>query len=229
MEETPGNAGIGTTVDGDFLPLHPIEAMARGEAHPVPMIIGNGAEEGRLFTRMLKMVPVTEPLIERMLADVSPGTRKRICAAYPGYPRPHVCIQLGADAFFGAFVWPAAEAHARHAPTYLFRYDSAPRTLRWLGIGATHGTELLAVYDMYSTRLLGSLLTVAADRRSARRGSDDIQGRWLEFARSGCPGDDWPTYTDADRATMIFDRSPRVEFDPTPTRRQVWDHLALAQ
>jgi para-nitrobenzyl esterase len=229
MEETPGNAGIGTTVDGDFLPLHPIKAMARGEAHPVPMIVGNCAEEGRLFTRMLKMVPVTEPLIERMLADAPPGTRERVYAAYPGYPRPDVCIQIGGDAYFGAFVWPAAEAHARHARTYLFRYDYAPRTLRWLGVGATHGTELLAVYDMYRTGLLGSLLTVAADRRSGRRVSDEVQGRWLEFARSGCPGDDWPVYTEIDRATMIFDRSSRVEFDPTPTRRQAWDRLALAQ
>jgi para-nitrobenzyl esterase len=228
MEETPGKVGVGVTIDGDFLPVDPIGAMRRGEAHPVPMIVGNCADEGRLFTRMLKFVPVTEPLIERMLAASPPGTRERVYAAYPGYPRRDVCIQLGADSFFGAFVWQAAEAHSQHAPTYVYRYDYAPRTLQWLGVGATHGTELLAVYDMYRTSLTGALLTVAGDRRSARRVSDDVRNRWFEFAHTGCPGTDWPHYTESERPTMIFDRASRIEYDPTPTRRKVWEPLTPA-
>jgi para-nitrobenzyl esterase len=66
--------------------------------------------------------------------------------------------------------------------------------------GATHASELLAVFDVYDTRL-GALLTVAGDRRSARRVSRDVQRRWRSFSRSGVPGDDWPRYTTAQRAT----------------------------
>ncbi|MGB8388011.1 carboxylesterase/lipase family protein [Mycobacterium sp.] len=228
MTEGLGGPGVGATVDGDFLPLDPVEAMRRGDAHPVPMIIGNCADEGRLFTRMLKHLPVTQPRIERMLDKRAAGTRERVYAAYPGYPRSDVCIQLGGDSFFGVFVWQAAEAHAKHAPTYLYRYDYAPRTLQWLRIGATHGTELLAVYDMYRTKFLGTLLTVAGDQRHARRVSDEVRDRWFEFASSGRPGHDWPPYAESWRATMIFDRSTRVEYDPTSSRRSVWADLAAA-
>ena len=46
--------------------------------------------------------------------------------------------------------WQTAEAHSSHAPTYLYRYDYAPRTFSWSGFGATHATELFAVFDFLS-------------------------------------------------------------------------------
>lgn len=228
VNQLPGSFVIGPTVDGHYLPRDPVEAMSRGEAHPVPLIVGNNAEEGRLFTRFLKMLPSSEPVIERLLANVDPAERERIIAAYPGYPGPDACLQLGADFAFGSAGWQIAEAHSKYAPTYLYRYDYAPRTLNWSGLGATHATELLAVFDFYRTRL-GSLLTLAADRRSALRVSNNMQRRWRAFARTGAPGDGWPGYAEPDRAVMVFDRTSRVEFDPTPDRRQVWERFSLSR
>ena len=112
-------------------------------------------------------------------------------------------------------------------PTYLYRYDYAPRTLRWSGLGATHGTELFAVFDVYRTRF-GRLLTAAADRRSARKVSHDVQSRWRAFSRTGVPGADWPAYTRADRAVMVLDVNPRVEYDPHADRRRAWEGFTLA-
>ena len=145
----------------------------------------------------------------------------------PDYPRSEACIRLGGDFAFASAAWQIAEAHSRHAPTYLYRYDYAPRTFSWSGFGATHATELFAVFDVYRTRF-GSLLTAAADRRSARRVSDDVQTRWREFSRTGVPGDDWPAYTDAERAVMVFDRRSRIEYDPHADRRQAWEGFTLA-
>jgi para-nitrobenzyl esterase len=95
------------------------------------------------------------------------------------------CLAFGGDFTFGARAWKLAEAHSRHAPTYHYRYDYAPRSLQWTGFGATHASELLAVFDVYDTRL-GALLTVAGGRRSARRVSRDGQRRWRSFSRAGC-------------------------------------------
>ena len=227
VRELPGSFALGPCIDGDYLPADPIEAMAGGKAHGVPLIVGNNAEEGRLFTRFLKMLPASEPAIERVLAKVDPVIREQIIAAYPGYPREEACLLLGADFAFGSAGWQIAESHSKHAPTYVYRYDYAPRTLSWSGLGATHATELFAVFDFYRTRL-GSLLTVAADRRSALRVSNDVQDRWRAFARTGVPGKGWPTYTEPDRAVMVFDRRSRVEFDPTPARREAWQGFSLA-
>ncbi|OBG34803.1 carboxylesterase/lipase family protein [Mycobacterium sp. E3198] len=228
MENRLGAFPIGPVFGDDVLPVDPVEAMRTGRAHRVPLIVGTNAEEGRLFTRFLRMLPTNESMIEELLADAEPAARERITAAYPDYPAPSACIQLGGDFAFSSAAWQIAEAHGAHAPTYLYRYDYAPRTLRWSGLGATHATELLAVFDLYRTRF-GALLTAAADRRAALRVSNHVQRRWRSFGRTGSPGDDWPAYTPDDRAVMVFDRKSRIEFDPHPHRRMAWDGFSLAQ
>ena len=127
-------------------------------------------------------------------------------SAYPGYPDPAACIQFGGDFVFGSAAWQIAEAHSRHAPTYLYRYDYAPRTLRLSGFGATHATELLAVFDVYRTSF-GKLLTAAADRTTALRVSDDVQSRWRAFADTGVPGRTGRIH-DAERAVRFSTAGP---------------------
>jgi para-nitrobenzyl esterase len=228
VQKMLGAFPIGPVAGDDCLPLEPTEAMRRGNAHRVPLIVGTNAEEGRLFTRWLQLLPTTKPMIEALLAEVEPAARERITAAYPDYPGRSACIRLGGDFAFGAAAWEIADAHGSHAPTYLYRYDYAPRVLRWSGLGATHATELLAVFDIYRTRF-GALLAAAADRRSALRVSNEIQRRWRHFSHHGVPGHDWPVYTSTDRAVMVFDHRPRVEFDPHPERRMAWAGFSLAR
>ena len=227
MKDMPGAFPAGPAFGTHYLPLDPVEAMRQGKAHRVPLIVGNNAEEARLFTRFLPLLPMNEPMITRLLAYADAEARERITGAYPGYPSAAACLQLGGDFAFGSAAWQIVEAHSQHAPTYLYRYDYAPRTLRWSGLGATHGTELFAVFDVYRTRF-GRLLTAAADRRSARKVSHDVQSRWRAFSRTGVPGADWPAYTSADRAVMVLDVNPRVEYDPHADRRRAWEGFTLA-
>jgi para-nitrobenzyl esterase len=227
MDDLPGAFPAGPAYGTDFLPTDPVAAMRDGTAHRVPLIVGNNAEEGRLFTRFMPLLPTTEPMIERLLADTDADSRDRITSAYPGYPDSAACIRLGGDFAFGSAAWQIAEAHATHARTYAYRYDYAPRTLQWSGLGATHAMELLAVFDVYRTRL-GSVLTAAADRRSALRVSNDVQRRWRAFGNGGVPGDGWPVYASEDRAVMVFDKHSRVEYDPDADRRRAWDGFTLA-
>ena len=218
---------VGPRHGDDILPVEPIEAMRTGRANPVPLIVGSNAEEARLFTRFLKLLPTTEHTIEALLAGAGAATRDRIIDAYPDYPSPAACVRIGGDFAFTSAAWQVADARAAHAPTYVYRYDYAPRPLHWSGLGATHATELFAVFDIYRTRF-GSLLTAAGDRRSARRVSRDVQTRWREFARTGTPGDGWPAYSLHERPVLVFDRRSRIELDPHPHRRAAWDGFTLA-
>jgi para-nitrobenzyl esterase len=217
---------VGPSFGNDVLPLEPVEAMRTGQAHPVPLIVGTNADEARLFTRFLKVLPTTEHKIEAMLAGAGAATRDRIIEAYPDYPAPKACLHIGGDFAFTSAAWQVADARSATTPTYVYRYDYAPRPLRWSGLGATHATELFAVFDSYQTRL-GSVLTAAGDRKSAQRVSRDVQSRWREFSRTGVPGQDWPAYSAADRAVMVFDRHSRIEFDPYAHRRSAWDGFTL--
>jgi para-nitrobenzyl esterase len=202
--------------------------MARGQAHRVPLIIGSNATEASLFAKFMDYLPTNEPVIEKFLAGAEPEVAQGVREAYPGYPSKAACLAFGSDFTFGARAWELAEAHCLHAPTYHYRYDYAPRPLQWTGFGATHGSELLAVFDVYDTRM-GGLLTVAGDRGSARSVSRDVQRRWRSFGKTGVPGDDWPRYTTGERATMIFDRRSRVESDPTAARRAAWATLSASR
>ena len=141
----------GPSYGDDYLPVEPLEAMRTGRVNPVPLIVGTNADEARLFTRFLKLLPTTERTIEALLAGAGSATRDRIIEAYPDYPAPAACVRLGGDFAFTSAAWQVAEAHAGHAPTYVYRYDYAPRSLRWSGLGATHATELFAVFDIYRT------------------------------------------------------------------------------
>ncbi|BBY08972.1 carboxylesterase/lipase family protein [Mycobacterium noviomagense] len=228
MEQRLGAFPIGPVFGDDCLPLEPIEAMRRGKAHRVPLIVGTNADEGRLFTRFLPLLPTTEPMVEALLADTDPAARERITSAYPGYPARSACVRLGGDFAFSSAAWQIAEAHGKHAPAYLYRYDFAPRPLHWSGLGATHATELLAVFGVYRGKL-GAVLTAGVDRWAALRVTSEVQRRWLAFSRTGIPGDGWPAYTEPDRAVMVFDRKSRVEFDPHPERRMAWEGFSLAQ
>lgn len=227
MKEMRGAFIVGPTYDTEYLPQDPLRAMREGAAHQVPLIVGTNADEGRLFTRFLQLLPMSEPAIEMLLADSDVELRERITKAYPGYPSPSACVRLGGDFAFGTAAWQIAEAHGQHAPTFVYRYDYAPRTFQWSGLGATHATELLAVFDVYRTRF-GSLMTAVADRRSARRVSNDVQGRWRAFSHTGAPGEGWPQYTAQERAVMVFDRRSRLEYDPSADRRQAWEGFTLA-
>ena len=226
MKEMRGAFPVGPTYGTELLPQDPLQAMREGTAHRVPLIVGTNADEGKLFTRFLQLLPTTEPAIELLLADSDVELRERITKAYPGYPSPSACIRLGGDFAFGTAAWQIAAAHGLHAPTFVYRYDYAPRTLHWSGLGATHATELFAVFDVYRTKF-GSLMTAAADRRSARRVSNDVQRRWRAFSRSGVPGEGWPQYTTDERAVMVFDRHSRVENDPGSDRRLAWEGFTL--
>ncbi len=79
-----GAFAVGPTSGTDYLPLDPVEAMRTGTAHPVPLIIGNNAHEGRLFTRWLKLLPTNR------VDDRGPARRSRSRTArthYVGLPR----------------------------------------------------------------------------------------------------------------------------------------------
>lgn len=225
-DEILGAFPAGPTYGDEVLPVEPMAAMRSEQAAAVPLIVGTNADEGRLFTRFLKLLPTTEHAVEAVLGGAGAATRDRIIDAYPDYPARNACIRIGGDFAFGAAAWQVAEVRAAHAPTYVYRYDYAPRPLHWSGLGATHATELFAVFDIYRTRF-GAALTLAGDRSAARRVSRDVQSRWREFARTGRPGDGWPAYTLTERPVMVFDRRSRVEYDPHPERRSAWNGFLL--
>lgn len=221
-----GSFPVGPSVDGDYLPRFPVEAIEQGVAQRVPLLIGSNEHEARLFTKLIKLMPLSEEDLELALAGNGRERRDRIVAAYPEYPSKDARFELASDLFFTSSVWRIAGAHQQFAPVYTYRFDYAPWPLRVAGLAGAHGTELFAVFGVYRGPA-GALFAGSLTRRKASRVVDDVQDQWIAFARNGNPGDQWPRYRLPERATMILDSTSRVEDDPGSTRRQAWNGFDL--
>ena len=114
------------------------------------------------------------------------------------------------------------ERHSRHAPVYFYRFDAAPRMPRLLGLDATHGLELFALFEKFDTTT-GAGLTLLGGRRLYRDVGRRMQRHWVSFAASGAPEPTWPSYDEAVRRTLVFDRTDRVESDPRRSKRLAWE------
>jgi len=222
LRATPGLHPFGPVVDGEFVPMQPQEAFETGAAHPVPLVIGTNDREGALFPKLLDGLPTSPDRIDALFAATDPDAKDRVTAAYPGYPAERAAIDLGGDLTFWYPSLQIAQAHARFAPTFMYRFDFAPRLLRLTGFDATHAVELFAVFDQSGTPL-GRALTGLGGRRDLRAVASAMQRHWLHVAHRAEPLPSWPAYDEKDRATMVFDTVTRVEHDPRRERRLAWE------
>ena len=216
----------GLTYGVDLLPRHPIEAARAGAIGRVPLIIGTNRREASLFARdKAPMLPTTPETVDRFFGQLAPGVRARVAAAYPDAPRRRALETIGADAMFVAPAWAFADAYCAHAPTYVYRFDHTPVTLRLTGLGAVHGSEIVHIMHTYGSRLgrrlhpLGRWWTPQVGRR--------LQRTWSEFAAGRADGstwsNDWPCYDIRRRATRIIrSGSDAIADDPDRRRRSAW-------
>nr|WP_070377516.1 carboxylesterase/lipase family protein [Rhodococcus sp. WMMA185] len=219
-DEEPGTRVFAPVVDGVFLPSHPLDSFASGSGHPVALIIGTNRDEGTIFPRLHDILPTNPTRIEKMFSHVDRAVKDRVLAAYSGYPGRQAATALGGDVSFWEPSILCAQGHAAVAPTYSYRYDFAPRLLRVLGLGATHATELVAVFG--PAGLSARALTLLGGRGGLASVTDTVQSHWLHFARYGTPAPGWPRYSPERRETLIIDEVCRIESDPRGEVRRAW-------
>jgi para-nitrobenzyl esterase len=225
----------GLTYGTELLPRHPIDAARLGAVSGVPLIIGTNSHEASMFAwTKPPMLPTTPASVDAFFERIAPHARAEVLQTYPGFPRRRALIDIGSDVMFGAPVWAFTDAYSAHAPTYVYRFEHTTWTLRALGLGATHGSEIVHIQHSYGSFLgrklhpLGRRLQPAVGRR--------MQRTWLNFAMHGWSdvdsGDttvwdpEWPRYDAAARATRVIQtaRDITVE-DPDGVRRAAWAGL----
>lgn len=221
MSTQPGLSPFGPTVDGDYLPKHPVDAFADGTAHRLPLIIGSNKREGTLFPKILDALPSDAARIEKYFLATDPDAKDRILAQYPGYPARAAAIDFGGDFVLWAPTIELASAASQQAPTYMYRFDYAPRAMKWAKLEATHMFELLAVFG-YGAGALGRALTLPGGKRGMAAVTNTVQREWLSFARTGKPTSAWPAYDTTDRTTLIIDDPSGLAHDPHRARRLAW-------
>ena len=200
-----------------------------GAVARVPLIVGTNSHEASMFAwGKPPMLPTTLASIDGYFKRTAPEARHRVLAAYPDYPRRRALVALGSDAMFGAPSWAFADAYSAHAPTHVYRFDHTTWTLRVLGLGATHGSEIVHIQHSYGSYLgrklhpLGRRVQPSVGRR--------MQRTWLDFATRGWDGEpwsqDWPLYDTRHRRTRVIRSTRDVSVDdPDVVRREAWAGL----
>ncbi|MDT5055682.1 MAG: para-nitrobenzyl esterase [Mycobacterium sp.] len=219
----------GLTYGVDLLPNHPVDAARAGAVARVPLIIGTNSHEASMFAwTKPPMLPTTTASIDAYLERVAPdgervaqcgasdkqrgervaqcgaSDKQRLLAAYPDYPRRRALVAFGSDVMFGGPAWAFADAYSAHAPTHMYRFDHFGWSLRLLGLGATHGSEIVHIQHSYASFIgrklhpLGRRLQPPVGRR--------MQRAWLDFAAKG-----WDTANEGLREDRRVDERVRED------------------
>lgn len=214
----------GLTYGTELLPRHPVAAARAGRTSGVPLIIGTNSHEASMFAwTKPPMLPTTKASIDGYFQRVAPDAKQHVLQAYPGYPRRSALVALGSDAMFGGPTWAFADAYSAQAPTRMYRFDHFGWSLRMLGLGATHGSEIVHVHHSYASFVgrklhpLGRRIQPGVGRR--------MQRAWLDFARNTEDVDDehWPLYETRERLTRLITSTRDVMApDPDRDRREAW-------
>ncbi len=142
-------------------------------------------------------------------------------AAYPGLPASRAAADFSGDYGFWYPTTRVADLHSRFAPVHVYRFDFAPRLLKIVGLDATHGVEMFALFDRTDVPL-ARMITSLGGREAYARAGQRMRGRWLRFAESGTTSSTWPAYDEATRSTLIIESTDHVEIDPHRNRRLAW-------
>jgi para-nitrobenzyl esterase len=223
-DKYPGLLPASAVVDGDFLPLSPIDAFRTGRAMKIPLVVGTMSREGALLDKVLPLIPSRVPRLEEIFSQSDRQLHSRISAAYPGYPSKRAAIDAGGDLTFWQPSLLIAESHSRDAPCWMYRFDYTTPLTRLVFGAATHGVDIPMLFGTTGEGFMGrlDLLRKAASKTVSQR----FQKQFLDFACHGQPG--WPKYDAVDRKTWIFDRVDRLDNDPRSDRRLAWGDFVLA-
>jgi para-nitrobenzyl esterase len=208
-------------VDGEVLPTTPWEALRRGAAQGVDLVVGHTRDECRLFLVMRGRVGrVTASDAARALADFGPGQDgDKYRAAFPDASDEELYVQVQTDWLFRMPTLQLAEAQtAGGGRGYLYEL-AWPVPGAGGQLGACHGLDLPLLFGTFGASL-GPLLYGPQPSAAAYAAADLLRRSWTTFAATGDPG--WPGYDPEHRLTQVFDSVTTVAAYPEERSRLLW-------
>jgi len=237
-------------VDGSVLPRPPLEAIQRGSARDVAVMVGCTRDECKLFgfqdpqlkeldeatlgERMEARVPgldeAGKTLASSLVASYRRARKGRSDRAgssgAESLSAREIFLALETDRLFRIPAIRLAEAQLRSgAPTYayLVSYESP---LLDGALGACHGIDMPFVLGAAGSKAAEMFAGSGPD---VERLTLAMMHAWLAFARSGDPNHEalplWTQYDEERRPTMVFDRESALEDDPLGAERRAWQGI----
>jgi para-nitrobenzyl esterase len=210
-------------VDGYAIPKEPVTAITAGKFNRVPTLLGNNANEGRLF--LFTDPPKNQTAYLALEEGLVPGHGADIVAEYPVSAYGGSYLDASAAALTDSqFLCPTRNVArglvTAGVPTY--RYDFV-HAINFLvsGLGAFHGSELLFVF--------GNPLEGVKLQPDEEALSNAMMGYWGTMAASGDPNGngrfEWPKYALPVGPEIVLDLKESTETELEKAKCDFWDGL----
>ncbi len=216
-------------VDGEWLPTAPLEAVAKGDAADVPLLIGTNRDEWNLF-RILSPGGLDRPeMLSRLDASFGDGlhVHDTYAAARPGASTDELWSAVLTDAAFRipADRLLAARAQGLSTPAHQYLFTWASPAFGGVA-GSCHALEIPFVFGVLANP--GAELILGGEAGPELWSlSDAMQDAWIAFARTGDPNHpglpEWPAWSPDERPVMGLDVDREVVLDPSGTERALWE------
>lgn len=229
----PGLLPFQPVVDGDLLPVSPLDTVASGATTGLDLMAGTTRDEWKLFVMMDPGIQKLDEaaLARRLEAQVADAAglvetyrKSRHERGLSVAPRD-LLVAIETDRIFRIPAIRLAEAHvASGGRAFMYRFDWESPALGGL-LGACHAVEIPFVF--------GGLGLPGADQFGGRgpeaeRLSALCMDAWTAFARSGEPSHPelpggWTAYEPTRRSTLLLNREVALELDPDGAERRAWE------
>jgi para-nitrobenzyl esterase len=202
-------------IDGRFLPLHPLDAIAAGATAGIDLLIGTNRDELTLFgLGNPALLALDDAGVLRWVENAAPDVPGAALVEAYREARAHrdetvtptaLWVAVGTDIVFR---WPSLQLAAAHGAwggrtfVYLFTWESPA----FDGLlGSCHALDLPFVFGAVH---VPAVQLFSGGGPGAETLSRQMQGAWLAFAREGNPSHEgigeWHRWNPAVRSTMIF-------------------------
>ncbi|MFW9939734.1 MAG: carboxylesterase/lipase family protein [Candidatus Thorarchaeota archaeon] len=232
------NKGVltwGPVVDNDTIPEHPIKAIRKGSAKNIELLTGTTLDEFKLWTAITpdqieineeKLLKRVNRIMSFMDQDENKATQMiELYSQQRKTPRD-ILDAIRTDYEFRIQAIRLAEAQSQHQQNtymYLFSWKNPYKGGKF---GAMHGLEVCFVFNTLWDR---DAPMIARKTEESQELSEKMMDTWISFARTGTPNNKSipkvPPYDLEKRATIVFDKDVKIQYDPYGKEREVWEGI----
>ena len=226
---------LGPVVDNEILPEHPLDALRKGYAKDIDILVGSNLNETKLWNMWN---PDADEINEMGLLKGSTGIvslagkdESKALEMIEDYkqlrktPRD-IMDAISTDYMFRIPSVRLAEAqcvHQKNTYMYMFAWQSPMNGGKY---GAMHALELAFVFGVLLPKDIGIFPKRSEETQAL---SDAMMDTWISFSRDGNPNNasipQLPPYDAEKRATVIFDKEITIVDDPYGNERAAWEDV----
>lgn len=216
---------LAPVIDGTVIPELPEDALEKGAANDIPILIGTNRDEHRFFTFFdPTWKAADEAEISRRVKEAFQPLPEKIKTHFMAQPLTQTLMEsvLGFDAFTFPAIKLAEKQIEQGTQVWMYRFDWRSPAFDG-GLLACHTMEIPFVFHNTDEPRMDKLVGDSPETTVA----SNMHQAWVNFAHHGDPNTpdlpEWQPYDTEKRPVMIFNVESNIENDPEQDKRRMWE------